>query len=133
MPIPCNTAVDEREDILLKPGKMVEKAVEILEGKKARDVEVIDISEISSLADFFVICNGTSITHIKTLADELGQKMDEAGYKNYHTEGYNSARWILMDFGEVVVHIFHEEDRSFYNLEKLWSVGRGKLSNRKTN
>ncbi|NJD01417.1 MAG: ribosome silencing factor [Ruminiclostridium sp.] len=114
----------------MKPNKIVDKAVGILEDKKARDIEVIDISEVSTLADFFVICNGTSITHIKTLADELELKMAEAGYRYYHKEGYNSARWILMDFGEVVVHIFHEEDRSFYNLERLWSDGKSRLAGR---
>lgn len=113
------------------PNKMVEKAIEILDDKKARDIEVIDISEISSLADFFIICNGTSTTHIKTLADELEVKMGEAGYKYLHKEGYNSARWILTDYGEVVVHIFHEEDRSFYNLERLWTDGKSKMSARK--
>ena len=117
----------------MRPDKMVEKAVEILESKKARDIDVIDISEVSTLADFFVICNGTSITHIKTLADELELKMSEAGYKPYHKEGYNSARWILTDFGEVVVHIFHEEDRHFYNLERLWADGKNALGGRKNN
>ena len=96
----------------------------ILEDKKARDIEVIDISEVSILADYFIICSGTSPTHIKTLADELEQKMGEAGYNLIHKEGYQSARWILLDFGELVVHIFNEEDRDFYNLERLWSDGR---------
>ena len=112
------------------PGKMVEKAVEILENKKAREIEVIDISGISTLADYFIICNGTSTTHIKTLADELDHKMAEAGYNCIHREGYNSARWILADYGEAVVHIFHEEDRSFYNLERLWSDGKNKPQRR---
>lgn len=111
----------------MKPDNIVEKAVGILEDKKARDIEVIDISKVSSLADFFVICSGTSITHIRTLADELEIKMAEAGYRHYHKEGYDTARWILTDFGEVVVHIFHEEDRSFYNLERLWADGKRKL------
>lgn len=114
----------------MKSNKMVEKAVEILEGKKARNIEVIDISEISTLADFFVICSGTSITHIKSLADELEFMMAEAGYKHCHKEGYTSARWILTDFGDVVVHIFHEEDRSFYNLERLWSHGKNRIHGR---
>ena len=115
----------------MKPGNIVEKVVGILEDKKARDIDVIDISEVSTLTDFFVICNGTSITHIKTLADELEFKMAEAGYRYSHKEGYNSARWILMDYGEVVVHIFHEEDRSFYNLERLWSDGKSSLTGRR--
>lgn len=102
---------------------IVEKILGILEDKKAKDINVIDIQGISILADYFVICHGTSTTHIKALADELETKMEEAGYRYLHREGYNSARWILMDYGEVVVHIFHEEDRGFYNLERLWSDG----------
>lgn len=113
------------------PDEMVRKAVEILEDKKARDIDVIDISDVSSLADFFVICNGTSVTHIKTLADELEIRMGEAGCKYLHKEGYNSARWILLDFGEIVVHIFHEEDRGFYNLERLWNHGKSGLMDKK--
>lgn len=102
---------------------MVDKIVEILDSKKAKDINVISIENISSLSDYFVICNGTSSTHIKTLADELEEKMEELGLRCYHKEGYNSARWILLDYGDVVVHIFHEEDRGFYNLERLWADG----------
>jgi len=104
--------------------KIADKAYEILEDKKARNIEIIDISEVSILADYFIICSGTSTTHIKTLADELDFKMGEAGFNMIHKEGYESARWILLDFGELVVHIFHEEDRDFYNLERLWSDGK---------
>lgn len=99
------------------------KIAKILEDKKARQVNVIDISRISPLADFFVICSGTSTTHIKALADEMEEEMGKAGYYHLHKEGYGSARWILMDFGEVVVHVFHQEDRNFYNIERLWSDG----------
>jgi len=104
--------------------KIADTAYGILEEKKARDIEIIDISEVSILADYFIICSGTSTTHIKAIADEVEFKMGEAGYNMIHREGYESARWILLDFGEVVIHIFHEEDRSFYNLERLWSDGK---------
>lgn len=104
--------------------KIAEKANEILEDKKARDIEIIEISHVSTLADYFIICSGTSTIHNKTIADELDDKMAEVGYNLLHREGYESARWILLDFGEVVIHIFHEEDRSFYNLERLWADGR---------
>jgi len=107
----------------LESRELAEKSVSILEEKKAKDLNIIDIREISILADYFVICSGTSTTHIKTLADEVEEKMLEAGIELLHKEGYNSARWILLDYGEVVVHIFHEEDRQFYNLERLWADG----------
>lgn len=106
--------------------KIADKAFEILEDKKARNIEIIDISEVSILADYFIICSGTSNTHIRTLADDLDFRMGEAGYNLIHKEGYESARWILLDFGELVVHIFHEEDRNFYKLERLWSDGKFK-------
>lgn len=102
---------------------MIDKIIGFLDEKKAKDINIINIEEISVLADYFVICSGTSTTHIRTLADELETKMEKSGYKCSHVEGYNSARWILLDYGEVVVHIFHEEDRKFYNLERLWSDG----------
>ncbi len=102
---------------------LIEKMSAALEDKKAKDINVIDIHEISILADYFIICHGTSTTHIKSIADGLDEKMEELGYKYLHQEGYNSARWILLDYGEVIVHIFHEEDRGFYNLERLWSDG----------
>ena len=103
--------------------KVAEKFVEFLQGKKAKDINVINIRGISVLADFFIICSGTSTTHIKAIADELGQKATEIGCVQIHLEGYNTAHWILMDYGDIVVHVFHEEDRSFYNLERLWSDG----------
>ncbi len=104
--------------------KIASLAYDILDDKKAKNIEVIDISDVSVLADYFIICSGTSNTHIRALSDELDFKMEEAGYNLLHKEGYDSARWILLDFGEVVVHIFHEEDRSFYSLERLWADGK---------
>ncbi len=103
--------------------QLADKIVEILEDKKARNVSVINIDKVSILADYFVICSGTSTTHIKSLADELEFKMQELGIGHDRKEGYDSARWILLDYGSVVVHIFHEEDRNFYNLERIWSDG----------
>ncbi|WP_010248338.1 ribosome silencing factor [Acetivibrio cellulolyticus] len=102
---------------------IAQKIAEILTDKKAKDVRSIDISEVTVIADYFVICSGTSTTHIKALADEVEQKMKEQNVEILRKEGYNSARWILLDFNFVVVHIFHEEDRAFYNLERLWSDG----------
>ncbi|NLL06347.1 MAG: ribosome silencing factor [Clostridiaceae bacterium] len=102
---------------------LAEKIVQILEDKKAKEVKCINISEVTVIADYFVICSGTSIPHIKALADEIEIKMEEIDVELLRKEGYNSARWILLDYNSVVVHIFHEEDREFYNLERLWSDG----------
>ena len=96
----------------------------ILTDKKGTELSVIEIPEGIALSDYFVICNGTSVTHIKALADEVDEKLKkEHGIVPLHVEGYNTARWILMDYGDVVVHIFHKEDRDFYKLDKLWSEG----------
>ena len=103
---------------------MKERIITILEDKKARDVVAIDVDNVTVIADSFVICNGTSTPHIKALADEVERVLEkENGIRPNHTEGYNSARWILLDYGDVVVHVFHEEDRKFYDIERLWTDG----------
>jgi ribosome-associated protein len=108
----------------LNSKQLSEKIVNILEDKKAIDIVVINIENVTVIADCFVICNGTSTTNIKALADELEKRLSlEDGIKLSRREGYNSARWILLDYGDVVVHIFHEEDRKFYDIERLWSDG----------
>lgn len=110
-------------DLFLEPDKIAKKIADILEEKKAKDIRVINIGDVTTLADYFVLSSGTSITHIKVLSDEIEKQMEEAKVKMLHKEGYNSARWILLDYGSVVAHVFHEEDREFYNLERLWSDG----------
>ncbi|HHV60964.1 MAG TPA: ribosome silencing factor [Clostridiaceae bacterium] len=101
----------------------LEKILEFLNAKKAKEVKVIDLKDMSILTDYFVICGGTSTTHIKALADGLDEMLSQEGIKYLHMEGYNSARWILMDYSDVIVHIFHEQEREFYSLERLWSAG----------
>ena len=96
--------------------------------KKAQDITVIDISNVSVVADFFIICSGSSTTHIKTLADVIVDELDDIGFSDYRKEGYKSARWVLIDLKDIVVHIFHKEDRAFYDLERLWSDGILKTS-----
>lgn len=107
----------------MESNELAKKIEGILDEKKAKDISIISIKEISILADYFVICSGTSVPHIKSLADEVEERMEKENVKILHKEGYNSARWILLDYGSVVIHIFHEEDRDFYNLERLWADG----------
>lgn len=103
--------------------ELADKIVEILDNKKGVDIELIPVAEKTVLADYFVICSGTSSTHIKALADEveymLKRDFDAAPD---HIEGRESGRWILLDYKDVVVHVFHPEERANYNLEKLWSM-----------
>ena len=97
--------------------------VHSLEEKKAEDIRIIDISKISTIADYFIIANGTNRNQVQALADNVGEDCHKAGYALHQTEGYNSANWILMDYSEVIVHIFSKEDRLFYDLERIWRDG----------
>ncbi|MFA7637037.1 MAG: ribosome silencing factor, partial [Monoglobales bacterium] len=97
------------------------KAAEILNSKKAIDIKVLEIKDLTTICDYFVICTGTSTPHIKALCDETGEKLAESYDLKSREEGYNAANWLLMDYGSVVIHIFNEESREFYGLERLWS------------
>lgn len=96
------------------------KAAEILNDKKAEEIKVLDVRGLTGIGDYFVICSGTSSTHVKALCDEVEEKFKEQGIQLHHVEGYSGATWILMDFGAVIVHIFDHESAGFYNLERLW-------------
>ena len=101
-----------------------EKAIQIakiLDDKKAEDIKVLEIKELTTMCDYFIICTGGSSLHVKALCDNVEEKMKEQGTAPIHNEGYNGAAWLLMDYGDVVVHIFDRESASFYNLERLWT------------
>ena len=106
---------------MLSPEQVAAIAAHALDEKKARDVKVLKTAEQTVLADYFVICNGTSSTHIKALVDEVDKQLSEAGEPPIRREGPRSDIWVLMDFGCVIVHVFTDEARKFYNLERLWS------------
>lgn len=95
-----------------------------LDEKLAVDVSIIDISKVSILADYFIIAGGKNKSHIQTLADSVREELEKAKIFPKQIEGYNTASWILMDYGDVIVHVFSEEDRLFYDLEKIWSDGK---------
>lgn len=100
--------------------EMANKAVERLKDKKAVDIKLLDIHELSTIADYFIIATGNSTTQVQAMSDELEEKMELAGYKMHHKEGFRNGRWILLDFGHIIIHLFHDEERKFYNLERLW-------------
>lgn len=97
--------------------------VKTLDDKKAVDIKVLKIDGVTSLCDCFVICNGTSTTHVKTLADECEAATDKIGYALRSREGMDAGSWILLDYGDVIVHVYNKDTRNFYNLEKLWKDG----------
>jgi ribosome-associated protein len=94
--------------------------LEALEAKKPLDVVTLDVGRQTQMMDYLVICTGTSNVHIRSLADGVIETMKEHGYKGVRAEGYNEARWVLLDYGDVVLHIFGEDDREFYRLEEFW-------------
>lgn len=99
-------------------------AVEALEEKKAEDIRIIDISTVSVLGDYFIIANGTNRSQIQALADNVQEKLAKAGYLCRQVEGYQTAGWVLLDFGDLIVHIFDAKNRLLYDLERIWRDGR---------
>lgn len=101
----------------------VDKAILIahaLDEKKARDIQILEIRELTSLGEYFVICTCSSAVQVKAAADSAEEKMSEAGFEVSHREGYNTGSWILLDFGEVIVHVMSTESREMYSIETLW-------------
>lgn len=94
-----------------------------LDDKKAIDLKVIDITKVTPIADYFVIASGANENQVQAMADNVDQEMGKAGCEVKQVEGYQGASWILMDFGDIVVHIFDEESRKFYDLERIWRDG----------
>ena len=108
---------------MMTPHEMAMTAVEALESKNGADIKVIHIAEITSLAEYFVICTGTSTTQLKTMSEEVEKKLEEKGEKVHHIEGYRGGSWVLLDFGCLIVHLFLKDQREFYDLERLWKDG----------
>lgn len=104
--------------------KLAKLAIAALEDKKAEDIRVIDISEVSVIADYFIIAGGSNRSQIQALCDNVEEKMGRAGSIVKQIEGYDTANWILMDFGDVIVHIFDRENRLLYDLERIWRDGK---------
>ena len=106
---------------MMTPREIAERIVLTLDNKKGKDIRLLKTEAVTVLADYFVLCTGTGATHLKTLVEEVDKALSEAGEPPLRREGYRSGGWTLLDFGCVVVHIFSEEMRSFYSLDRLWS------------
>lgn len=98
----------------------VKKIAQALYDKKAENIDVLDIGELTSLGDYFVICTCNSTTQVKACVDEVEEKMAEDGINPSHKEGYHGGSWVLVDYGDIIVHVMQRETRDFYSLEKLW-------------
>ena len=108
---------------MLTPKEIAYEVTKALDAKKGQNIKLLKIDRVSSLADYFLICTGTSGTHVKTLCDAVEEAMDEAGEPMLSREGHRGGTWVLMDFGSLVVHVFTAEARKFYDLERLWQDG----------
>ena len=106
-----------------KSKEMAKLAIQALEDKKAEDIKVIDISEVSVIADYFIIADGANQNQLQAMCDSVEEELYKAGCKLKQTEGNRNSTWILMDYGDVIVHLFYQQTREFYNLDKLWSDG----------
>ncbi|MBE5862189.1 MAG: ribosome silencing factor [Lachnospiraceae bacterium] len=104
--------------------QMAKLAIQAMEDKKAEDIKVIDISEVSVIADYFLIAGGTNPNQIRAMCDNVQEVLGRAGFDCRQIEGYDTANWVLMDFGDVIVHIFDKENRLLFDLERIWRDGK---------
>ena len=104
--------------------EMVKLAKTALEDKKAEDITLIDIAKVSVLADYFIIADGSNVNQVQAMVDNVDEVLGRAGYECKQMEGYGTGGWILMDYGDIIVHAFCREDRLFYDLERIWRDGK---------
>jgi len=111
-------------EINLENIDIVKAIYQVLDEKKAKEIKIIDISNISIMSDYFVIASAGNINHVHALAEHLEDEMKKLGFHYSHMEGYRAGNWILMDYGDIVVHIFDDASRDFYDIERIWKDGR---------
>lgn len=107
-----------------KSKEMCRIVLAALEDKKAEDIKIIDISDVTVIADYFIIAGGSNNSQIQALCDNVDKSLVQAGFHIKQMEGYDTANWVLMDYGDVIVHIFDKENRLLYNLERIWRDGK---------
>lgn len=108
----------------LSPQAVVNIAVQAAENKKALDVTVLDISEVSIIADYFIICSGRSGTQVQAIVENIQEELKKSEMLALRREGFREANWVLLDYGDVIIHVFQGTEREFYNLERLWGDAR---------
>ena len=106
---------------MLNPKEIIAVAVKALDDKKGKDLKVLYTADQTTLADYFILCTGTSNTQVRALAEAVEESLPKAGEEPHHIEGHRGGQWTLLDYSAVVVHVFTEEGRAFYDLERLWS------------
>ena len=112
---------------MMEPRELANKIAEVLDNKGAMDIQILDVGHLTSITDFFVVCSGLNVQAVHTLADDLEDQLAEIDILPRRKEGGNAAKWIVLDYAHVIVHIFHPEERQYYNLERLWQDGSNQL------
>ena len=108
----------------MKAKELADRIAAAAADKKARDILLLNMAELSPVTDYFMICSAQSSTQVRAIADNIEDKLAEAGVLPAHKEGYTEGSWILMDYGDIILHIFDEENRLFYDLERIWRDGK---------
>ena len=112
------------EGVLLDSDQLAKAAVDAASDKKASDIILLDIRDVTTIADYFVICSGSNPRQLQAIADALEENLEKQGARMFHREGVADTGWILLDFGDVIVHIFGTKEREYYRLERLWSEAK---------
>jgi len=112
------------EGVLLDPAQLAKAAVDVASDKKASDIMLLDIREVTTIADYFVICRGNNPRQIQAIADAVDEELGKQGANVLHREGVAETGWVLLDFGDVIVHIFGAKEREYYRLERLWNEAK---------
>ena len=108
---------------MMEAKALAERIAEILDNKGAEDIQILEVGHMTSITDFFVVASGRNVQFVHTLADDLEERLAEENISPRRKEGKNVARWIVLDYAHVIVHIFHPEERQYYNIERLWQDG----------
>ena len=112
------------EEVLLDPAQLAKAALDVASDKKASDIILLDIRDVAAFADYFVICSGNNPRQIQAIADTIDEELGKQGAKVLHREGVAETGWVLLDFGDVIVHIFGAMEREYYRLERLWNEAK---------
>ena len=113
---------------MMEPRELVKKIAEILDNKGANDIQILEVGHMTSIADFFVVASGRNVQSVHTLAEDLEDRLAEEGLTPRRKDGPNNTKWIVLDYAHVIVHIFHPEERQYYNIERLWQDGDNQIT-----
>jgi len=116
---------------MMNPKELAIRIADLLEDKKAENILVLDVAHLTSVTDYFVICSARNTVQVGTMAEDVEEKlMEEENLEARRKEGYRESRWVVLDYASVVVHVFHEQEREYYNIERLWMDGSNVLRHR---